>query len=99
VYLRPARVLEQIEVRYGRPKLMAAMGRYARDGRFQHPNIDALYAAFDQVFGAGWSSRELQPALEGKRDLEDAGTVRPAATRFFADVWFWMQVLLHMLGP
>lgn len=99
VYLRPARVLEQIEQRYGRPKLMAAMGRYARAGRFQHPQLADFYAAFDGVFGAGWSNRELQPALEGKTDLDDSGTVRPTATRFFADLWFWMQMLLHVFGP
>lgn len=99
IYLRPGRVLAQIERRYGRPRLMAAMQRYALAGRFQHPGIADFYAAFDAVFGAGFSARELSPALEGKTDLQDAGTVRPSATRFFPDVWFAVQALLHVLGP
>ena len=99
IYMRPARVLEQIELRHGRAPLMAAMRRYALAGRFEHPRIEDFYAAFDQQFGSGWSARELAPALEGKLDMVDAGTVRPAVTRFFADVWFWVQVVLHVLGP
>jgi hypothetical protein len=99
IYLRPARVLAQIERRHGRPRLMAAMRRYALAGRFQHPGIADFYAAFDAVFGAGFSARELSPALEGKTDMQDAGTVRPSVTRFFPDVWFAVQALLHVLGP
>jgi hypothetical protein len=99
IYLRPARVLEQIEREYGSAKLRAAMRRYALTGRFQHPKIDDFYAAFDAVFGEGWSARELGPALEGKTDFEDTGAVRPTATRFFPDVWFAVQALLHVIGP
>jgi aminopeptidase N len=99
IYLRPARVLEQIERKYGSAKLRAGMRRYALAGRFQHPKIEDFYAAFDAVFGAGWSARELAPALEGKTDFADSGEVRPAATRFFPDVWFAIQALLHALGP
>jgi hypothetical protein len=99
IYMRPARVLAQIERRYGRPQLMAAMRRYALAGRFQHPTVSDFYAAFDAVFGAGFSARELSPALEGKTDMEDTGTVRASVTRFFPDVWFAVQALLHVLGP
>lgn len=99
IYIRPARVLEQVQQRYGRPKLMAAMRSYALAGRFRHPTFADFYAAFDGVFGAGWSDRELAPALEGKTDLEDTGTVRPAVTRFFPDVWFAVQAVLHAIGP
>jgi hypothetical protein len=99
IYMRPARVFEQIEQRHGRARLMAAMRRYALAGRFQHPSLESFYAAFDAQFGSGWSARELAPALEGKRDLDDAGSVRSSATRFFADVWFWVHALLHVLGP
>lgn len=99
IYLRPARVLEQIERRHGRAPLMAAMRKYALTGRFSHPGVEDFYAAFDSQFGDGFSAKELAPALEGKSDLADAGTVRPAATRFFADVWFWVQAILHVFGP
>jgi hypothetical protein len=99
IYMRPARVLEQLERRHGRAPLMAAIRRYALAGRFQHPRIEDFYAAFDAQLGSGFSARELAPALEGKNDLEDAGTERPAVTRFFADVWFWVQLVLHVLGP
>ena len=99
VYLRPARVLDQIERRHGRAPLMTALRSYALAQRFRHPTFADLAAAFDGAFGPGFAARELTPALSGKTDLADVGTVRPDARRFFSDVWFAVQLLLHVLGP
>ena len=99
VYMRPARVLDAIGRRHGRPRLMAAMGRYAREQRFRHPGFAELFAAFDAEYGRGFAERELRPGLAGGSDFAPAGTVRPEAKRWLPDVWFAIQTLLHVLGP
>ena len=65
VYLRPGLVFEAVAERFGRDKLRSALASYARSQRFAHPRPADLFAAFDQAFGAGFSARILQPALEG----------------------------------
>jgi hypothetical protein len=99
VYLRPARVLHDIERRYGRPKLMAAMRRYAVSQRFRHPGLQELYAAFDAEFGPGFAARELEPGLSGERDLAPTGPARANPWHFLPDAWFTVQSLLRMVGP
>ncbi|HKP59233.1 MAG TPA: M1 family metallopeptidase [Polyangiales bacterium] len=99
VYLRPARVLNDLERRYGRPKLMAAMRRYALAQRFRHPGLPEFYAAFDAELGPGFAARELQPALSGERDLASNGPARPKRWHFLPDLWFAIQTLLRVIGP
>jgi hypothetical protein len=99
VYLRPARVLHEIGRRYGLPRLMAAMRRYALAQRFRHPGLPELYAAFDAEFGAGFATRELEPALRGQRDLSPTGRARPNPWHLLPDLWFALQTLLRVIGP
>src|SRR5262249_1712761 len=67
VYAQPALTLETACRVYGRARCDAALARYRARNRFQHVGIAQLGAAFDAIYGAGFSTRELQPALEGKR--------------------------------
>jgi hypothetical protein len=102
VYMRPALVFEWLAGRHGRPQLEAALGRYARTQRFAHPTPDDLFAAFDHVFGAGVSKRELRPALAGEHDdilVGAAATDPPSGWRLLSELTFLAEQLLHWLGP
>jgi hypothetical protein len=90
VYLRPALVLEKISRGWGRSKLLEALGQYARENRFAHPGLVALFSSFDRVYGNGFTETVLRPALEGKIGLSQieppvptAVPVSPPVHRFF----------------
>ncbi len=75
VYLRTAAVLETTRRTFGATRFDRALGHYARAQRFRHPVPADLFASFDAQFGAGFSSRILEPALlRGER--ADAHLVR-----------------------
>lgn len=63
VYARTAVTLETIARTWGRARFERALGRYARAHRFGHPDPEDLFAAFDAVYGEGFSDRVLRPAL------------------------------------
>ena len=80
VYGRTSTVLETIARTWGRDRLRAALGHYARRHRFGHPEPADLYASFDAVYGPWMSRRILRPALEANgyaayhvRPLEPGG--------------------------
>jgi hypothetical protein len=102
VYIRPALALDAIERKHGRAKLEAALSRYARTQRFRHPAPRDLFAAFDATYGAGFSSRELEPLLDGKRDavLAPAAAAQAPAARpgLFTRLLFAAQALLHWIA-
>ncbi len=63
VYARTSSIVETIARTWGRSRTTRALGRYARQQRFQHPGPDALFDAFDEEFGPWMSQRVLRPAL------------------------------------
>jgi peptidase M1-like protein len=65
VYVRPALALESIARTWGRSRLHAALGAYARGARFGHPKLDDLWTAIDDGYWRGFSKQVLKPALEG----------------------------------
>jgi hypothetical protein len=75
VYLRTALVLETTRRTFGAARFDRALGHYARAQRFRHPVPADLFASFDAVFGAGFSSRTLEPALL-RGETADAHLVR-----------------------
>jgi Peptidase family M1 domain len=62
VYARTASVLETLARVYGRDALDAALGRYTRRYRFEHPSPEAFIAAFGEVLGPSIAST-LRTAL------------------------------------
>ncbi|MFW6067335.1 MAG: M1 family metallopeptidase [Myxococcota bacterium] len=64
IYGRVPVVLETVARSFGRRRFLRALGTYARRHRFAHPRPPHLYAAFDEVYGAGFSDRVLRPAFE-----------------------------------
>lgn len=78
VYGRTSIVLETIGRTWGKERLEAALGRYARESRFRHPTRRELYSAFDATYWPGFSDRVLAPALERGEDAEvELLSVRP----------------------
>lgn len=67
MYLRPAVMLEGLSDRYGRARLLRALGRYARAHRYEHVAPRDLTRALDAEYGAGFSDRVFVPALAGQR--------------------------------
>ncbi|MEM6956718.1 MAG: M1 family metallopeptidase [Myxococcota bacterium] len=65
VYAASAAVFETLARTWGRTRMRRAIGAYARTQRFRHPGPDALFAAFDEVYGPWMSVRLLRPALLG----------------------------------
>jgi hypothetical protein len=65
VYLRPALALESVARTWGRARLYATLGAYARAQRFAHPGAPDLWRAFDRGYWPGFSQQVLQPALSG----------------------------------
>jgi hypothetical protein len=89
VYGRATLALETVRRAYGPARFTAALGRYARDNRFGHPTPEALGAAFDAVYGAGFAEAVLFPLLlrgepAAVRIVE--ASVRPEGQRFQARV-------------
>jgi hypothetical protein len=113
VYLRPALVLEAVARTWGRPRAYAALGRYARENRFEHPGPSRLAAAFDAAYWPGFFAAVVEPALSGTRDrvpgvvpgrdlLDEnlAPSVRPRRTHpWFGRLLYWAQALLTGFGP
>ncbi len=67
VYVRPALTLDAVARTWGRPRLWSALGRYARDNRFGHPGLGALWSAFDHSYWRGFARDVLRPALSARR--------------------------------
>lgn len=78
MYLRPAVVLEALANRHGRGRLLRALGSYARANRFGDVSPSDLYFALDAEYGAGFSDRELIPALAGQESELTKRTPVPA---------------------
>jgi peptidase M1-like protein len=81
VYAQPALALESLCRIHGRARCDAALEAYAARNRFQHVGFSQLWSAFDEVYGAGFSARTLQPALEGKREGLAAPVEKPDPER------------------
>jgi aminopeptidase N len=71
VYVRPALALEEISKRWGRERLLRALGDYARTQRFASPTPDALFVSFDRVYWSGFSERWLLPALKKETPISE----------------------------
>lgn len=63
VYARAALALESVRRAFGKQRFTQALQRYAHENRFGHPTPSDLGAAFDAVYGAGFSARILAPLL------------------------------------
>ena len=61
VYLRSELILETVARTWGRERVRAALGRYARAHRFGHPTPTDLFEVFDATFHEGFSARVLDP--------------------------------------
>jgi hypothetical protein len=96
VYLRPALVLHDLERSHGRARLDAALAHYTRTQRFAHPTREALLAAFDHAYGAGFGQRVLVPALRGDQPRPRTTTKAPS---LFADLLLVAQSVLRGIGP
>jgi len=93
VYARPAVVLETVRRVWGAERFEQAIGAYAREQRFRHPEPADLFDAFDRSYWRGFSDEVLGPALlEGAdaemelvelrtRETEDAWLAEVAAQR------------------
>jgi hypothetical protein len=106
VYVQPALALEAIGRTWGSTRLETALGSYARDNRFEHPGLQALFASFDRAYWVGFSRQTLRPALEGKPNEQNVATAssRPTDHRSLASAWsarllLWAQALLAVVGP
>lgn len=78
VYARASLVLESIRRAHGRERFERALAEYATRQRFRHPTLHDLGAAFDAVYGAGFSAHTLLPLLRdgsaASVQLRDAST-------------------------
>lgn len=63
VYARTAVILETVRRVWGAERFERAMGTYAREQRFGHPDPGALFDAFDRAYWRGFSAEILAPAL------------------------------------
>jgi hypothetical protein len=73
VYARTASILETLRRVYGDREVSLALGRYARRQRFKHPVPEDLFAAFEEVLGAG-VAKTLRAALFDKGWVDYAVT-------------------------
>src|SRR5262249_20619945 len=62
VYFRTGAIMETLRRVYGEDAMNAAMGRYARKYRFQHPGPEALLASIEEAMG-GQAAANLRAAL------------------------------------
>ncbi|HTQ02658.1 MAG TPA: M1 family metallopeptidase [Polyangiaceae bacterium] len=84
VYSRTATILETLARVYGRERLEAALGEYARTYRFAHPTPNDLFDTFGRVLGAE-ARRVLVQALTARgrvdflvREVQNAAERAPA---------------------
>lgn len=89
VYGEASLVLETIRRVFGRERFEQALRAYTRANWFGHPTPADLAAAFDSIYGKGFSARVLLPLLvEGKRaslSIVQAGT-RAKGEQFITEV-------------
>lgn len=75
VYGRSQMILETVARTWGREKIRAALGRYARTERFAHPGPRELFAAFDATYYPGFAEEVLRPLfMDGDTVRLRAGT-------------------------
>jgi hypothetical protein len=65
VYFRTGAIMETLHRVYGDEAMAAALGRYTRKNRFQHPGPEALIASVEEVMGAP-AAANLRTALFDK---------------------------------
>lgn len=103
MYLRPSVVLEAIAREHGRPRLLRALGRYAREHRGRHVEPSDLLRALDAEYGAGFSARVLEPALAGQpAELGlrcHAARQAAIAGAFPARLLAWAQLAFAWIAP
>ena len=63
VYARTSIVLETVRRVWGPARFDRALGIYAREHRFGHPEPEDLFDAFDRAYWRGFSAQILAPAL------------------------------------
>ena len=85
VYARTSVVLETVRRVWGAARFNRALGTYAREQRFRHPEPEDLFDAFDRAYWPGFSAQVLAPALlegaEAKMELLSL------VTREDGDLW------------